>query len=204
MRYITGTDRTQAVLFPQSLEEIIDGGNEVRLIDLFVEGLDLITFHFHLKGSEAGRPAYHPKDLLKLYVYGYLNSVRSSRALEKECKRNVEVMWLLHQLVPDHNTISNFRRDNEKAIRKVFRRTVSIAKDFELIGGKLIAGDSTKLRAQNSKKNNFNQSKIAQHLQYIERRLDEYNQALERADSEQSKKEIESQIEKQNERKDKY
>jgi transposase len=203
MRYITGTDRTQAVLFPHSLNDIIEQDNEVRLVDLFVESLDLNTFSFHLKGSEEGRPAYHPKDLLKLYVYGYLNSVRSSRALEKECKRNVEVMWLLHQLVPDHNTISNFRRDNDKAIRKVFRQTVSIASDFQLIGGKLLAGDSTKLRAQNSKKNNFNQDKITQHLQYIERRLDEYNQALEEAD-EENKKVIQQHIEKQNERKEKY
>lgn len=204
MRYIIGTDRTQAVLFPQSLEEIIDEGNEVRLIDLFVESLDLSTFKFHLKGSEEGRPAYHPKDLLKLYVYGYLNSIRSSRALEKECKRNVEVMWLLHQLVPDHNTISNFRRDNEKAIRKVFRQTVTLAKDFQLIGGKLIAGDSTKLRAQNAKKNNFNEDKIAQHLDYIDRRLDEYNQALQEADGEENKRVIEQNIDKQNERRHKY
>src|ERR1051325_2040668 len=204
MQYITGTSRTQAVLFPQSLEDIIEQDNEVRLIDLFVESLDLSSFSFHIKSSTEGRPPYHPKDLLKLYVYGYLNSIRSSRALEKECKRNVEVMWLLHQLVPDHNTISNFRRDNEKAIRKVFRHTVSIAKNFELIGGKLIAGDSTKLRAQNSKKNNFNQDKIALHLQYIERRLDEYNQALETADSEENRKVIQEQIQKQNQRKDKY
>ena len=91
MQYITGTDRTQAIMFAQSLEQIIDTGNEVRLIDLFVESLDLASFHFHVKQSTEGRPPYHPKDLLKLYVYGYLNSVRSSRALEKECKRNVEV-----------------------------------------------------------------------------------------------------------------
>ncbi len=112
--------------------------------------------------------------------------------------------WLLHQLVPDHNTIANFRRDNEKAIRKVFRHTVSIAKEFDLIGGKLIAGDSTKLRAQNSKKNNFNQDKITQHLQYIERRLEEYNQALERADGEENRKVIQEKMEKQNQRKEKY
>lgn len=203
MRYITGTDRTQAVLFPQSLEEIIDPDNEVRLIDLFVESLDLSTFKFHLKGAEEGRPAYHPKDLLKLFVYGYLNCVRSSRAMERECKRNIEVMWLLRQLVPDHNTISNFRKENEKAIRQVFRRTVSIAKDFDLIGGKLLAGDSTKLRAQNSKKNNFNQDKITRHLQYIEKRLEEYNQALEQAD-EENKKVIEERIQKQNQRKEGY
>src|SRR5215218_4900938 len=203
MQYITGTNRTQAVLFSQSLDEIIDCGNEVRIIDLFVESIDLTQFSFHLKSSEEGRPPYHPKDLLKLYVYGYLNSIRSSRALEKECKRNIELMWLLQQLVPDHNTISNFRKDNEKAIRKVFRYTVSIAKQFDLIGGRLIAGDSTKLRAQNSKKNNFNENKIVQHLQYIEKRLDEYNQALAQAD-EENKKIIEEQIQKQNERKQKY
>ena len=203
MQYIKGTDRTQAVLFPQSLDEIIDADNEVRIIDLFVESIDLSQFRFQLKSSSEGRPPYHPKDLLKLYVYGYLNSIRSSRALEKECRRNIEVMWLLQQLVPDHNTISNFRKDNEKAIRKVFRYTVSIAKQFDLIGGRLIAGDSTKLRAQNSKKNNFNENKIVQHLQYIEKRLDEYNRALNEAD-EQNKKIIEEQIQKQNDRKDKY
>src|ERR1043165_1249262 len=197
MQYITGTSRTQAVLFPQRLEDIIEQDNEVRLIDLFVESLDLSTFSFRIKSSPEGRPPYHPKDLLKLYVYGYLNSIRSSRALEKECNRNIEVMWLLHQLVPDHNTISNFRKDNEKAIRKVFRHTVSIAKQFDLIGGRLIAGDSTRLRAQNSKKNNFNENKIIQHLQYIEKRLDEYNRALEQAD-EENKKIIEEEIKKQN------
>lgn len=203
MQYIKGTDRTQAVLFPQSLDEIIDADNEVRIIDLFVESIDLAQFSFHIKSSSEGRPPYHPKDLLKLYVYGYLNSIRSSRSLERECKRNIEVMWLLQQLVPDHNTISNFRRDNEKAIRKVFRYTVSIAKQFDLIGGRLIAGDSTKLRAQNSKKNNFNENKIIQHLHYIEKRLDEYNQALDHAD-EENKKIIQQEIEKQNNRKDKY
>src|SRR5215217_7658620 len=204
MQYITGTNRTQAVLFSQSLDEVIEQSNEVRIVDLFVDSIDLAQFTFQLKSATEGRPPYHPKDLLKLYVYGYLNSIRSSRALEKECKRNVEVMWLLHQLVPDHNTISNFRRYNEKAIRKVFRHTVSIAKQFALIGGKLIAGDSTKLRAQNSKKNNFNEDKIAQHLQYIERRLDAYNGALEEADSEENKKVIQTQINKQNDRKNRY
>ncbi len=203
MQYIKGTDRTQAVLFPQSLDEIIDADNEVRIIDLFVESIDLAQFSFHVKSSPEGRPPYHPKDLLKLYVYGYLNSIRSSRALERECRRNIEVMWLLQQLVPDHNTISNFRKDNEKAIRKIFRHTVSIAKQFHLIGGRLIAGDSTKLRAQNSKKNNFNENKIVQHLQYIEKRLDEYNQALDQAD-EENKKIILEEIEKQNNRKEKY
>src|SRR5215207_4690716 len=159
MHYIQGNNREQSILFPQSLDQIISADNEVRIIDLFVESINIADYKFVTKTSREGRPAYDPKDLLKLYMYGYLNSIRSSRTLEKECKRNIELMWLMRQLVPDHNTISNFRKDNEKAIRQVFRHTVSIAKAFNLIGGKLIAGDSTKLRAQNSKKNNFKDRK---------------------------------------------
>ena len=203
MQYIQGKNREQSVLFPQSLDEIISADNEVRIIDLFAESIHLADFKFVTKNATEGRPAYNPKDLLKLFVYGYLNAIRSSRVLEKECHRNVEVMWLMKQLSPDHNTISNFRRDNQKAIRQVFRHTVSIAAQFNLIGGKLIAGDSTKLRAQNSKKNNFNESKIEQHLVYIENKLNEYNKALEVAD-EDNKKIIETEINKQNNRKDFY
>ena len=200
MQFIQGKNRTQSVLFPENLDQIIDEQNEVRIIDLFVEGIKLDEYRFVIKTTFEGRPAYHPKDLLKLFVYGYLNQLRSSRVLEKECKRNIEVMWLMKELAPDHNTISNFRRDNEKAIRKVFRYTVSIAKEFNLIGGKLIAGDSTKLRAQNSKKNNFNPKKIERHLAYIDNKLDEYNRALETADQE-NQGIINQEINKQNERK---
>jgi transposase len=196
MQYIKGTNRSQAVLFAETLDQIIDADNEVRLIDLFVESIKMEEYHFELHQNTEGRPAYDPKDLLKLFIYGYLNSIRSSRVLEKECKRNVEVMWLMKQLAPDHNTISNFRRDNGKAIRKVFRYTVSIAREFHLIGGKLIAGDSTKMRAQNSKKNNFNEKKIQLHLQYIDKKLEEYNSALAEAD-EDNKNKIQAHIEKQ-------
>jgi transposase len=203
MQYIQGKNRQQSILFPHSLDQIIEQDNEVRLIDLFVESIQLSDFNFILKSSTEGRPPYHPKDLLKLYVYGYLNSIRSSRTLEKECKRNIELMWLMKELVPDHNTISNFRRDNEKAIRKVFRYTVSIAKQFDLIGGKLVAGDSTKLRAQNSKKNNFSQNKIDQHLEYIDKKLDAYNSALAEAD-EDNKKIIQEEISKHQTRKEFY
>lgn len=200
MQYIVGKNRTQSVLFPENLDQRVDQDNEVRIVDLFVESIKIDDYKFVYKTTTEGRPAYHPKDLLKLFVYGYLNQLRSSRVLEKECKRNIEVMWLMKELVPDHNTISNFRRDNQKAIRKVFRYTVSIAKQFDLIGGKLIAGDSTKLRAQNSKKNNFNPKKIERHLAYIDNKLDEYNQALEAAD-EENKIIINQEIDKQNERK---
>lgn len=203
MKFITGTDRNQATLFPVTIEQSIDLDNEVRIIDLFVDGLPLHLYGFKMEHVENGRPAYHPSDLLKLYIYGYLNKTRSSRDLEKECKRNIEVIWLVKSLQPDHNTISNFRRDNPKAIKKVFRATVQMAKHFDLIGGKLIAGDSTKLRAQNSKKNNFNQKKIDRHITYIDNKLDEYNQKLSEAD-EDKKEEIENEIEKHIHHKDKY
>lgn len=203
MKFIQGTNRNQAIIFPVSLEQSVGKDNEVRIIDLFVDSLPLQDFGFEMEYVENGRPAYHPSDLLKLYIYGYLNKTRSSRDLEKECKRNIEVIWLLKGLQPDHNTISNFRMKNPKAIKKVFRATVKIAKHFDLIGGKLIAGDSTKLRAQNSKKNNFNKKKINRHIAYIDNKIDEYNKKLSEEDGDK-KEQIKKEIEKQNKRKNKY
>jgi transposase len=203
MKFIQGQSRDQINLFPVSLDRSIDPDNEVRIIDLFVESLSIKDYGFRTDFTENGRPAYHPTDLLKLFIYGYLNKIRSSRDLEKECKRNIEVMWLLRCLKPDHNTISNFRRDNPKAIKKVFRTTVQIAKHFDLIGGKLIAGDSTKLRAQNSKKNNFNQAKIDRHIAYIDKKLEEYTRALAESDGD-NQQIIQDEIKKQQERKDNY
>jgi transposase len=203
MQFIQGKNRTQSILFTESLDQIISSDNEACMIDLFVESINLSDFKFIIKTTKEGRPAYHPKDLLKLFVYGYLNHIRSSRQLEKECKRNIELLWLMKELTPDHNTISNFRRDNEKAIRKVFRHTVSIAKHFDLIGGTLVAGDSTKLSAQNSKKNNFNEGKIERHLAYIDAKLDEYNKALADAD-EDNKQIIKQEIQKHTDRKVNY
>ena len=188
MKYIKGNDRNQIALIPTSIEAALGQDNEVRLIDLFVDSLDLDQMDFRLDYGENGRPAYHPSDLLKLFIYGYLNKCRSSRDLEKECNRNIEVIWLLKSLTPDHNTISNFRRDNNKAIRNVFKATVELAKNFELIGGKLIAGDSTKMRAQNSKKNNYNKKKIDRHIQHIEGKLEHNTELLAQADGDAKKK----------------
>lgn len=202
MKFIQGYDRNQIHLFPTSLEAAIHQDNEVRLIDLFVDSLNLQEFGFKTEFGENGRPAYHPSCLLKLFIYGYLNKVRSSRDLEKECKRNIEMMWLMQSLKPDHNTIANFRKDNQRGIRKVFRATVQLATTFDLIGGKLIAGDSTKLRAQNSKKNNFNERKIKRHVEYIDAKLEEYSKLLEQADGDQQP--IKQEIQKQRERKAKY
>jgi transposase len=208
MKYIIGQDRTQIPLFASSLDQVIDQDNDVRLIDMFVDTLNLAEFGFKVHFSENGRPAYLPSDLLKLFIYGYLNRIRSSRALEKECGRNIELMWLLKCLTPDHNTISNFRKDNPKAIRKVFRATVQLAAHFNLIGGKLIAGDSTKLRAQNSKKNNFNPAKIERHIAYIDAKLEEYSKILANEDNDAltptEKKAIQTKVIKHKNRKAKY
>jgi len=203
MKFIQGHNRNQINLFPVSLDQSIDPDNEVRIIDLFVESLSIKDYGFRTVFPENGRPAYHPADILRLFIYGYLNKIRSSRDLEKECKRNIEVMWLLKCLKPDHNTIANFRRDNPKAIKKVFRTTVQIAKHFDLIGGKLVAGDSTKLRAQNSKKNNFNQAKIERHIAYIDNKLEEYTRTLAEHDGDSQQK-IEDEINKQQNRKEQY
>ena len=202
MKYIQGQNRSQTYLFPVTLDDAISEDNEVRLIDIFIDSLALEDYGFQIEHTENGRPAYHPGDLLKLFIYGYMNKIRSSRRLEKESKRNIEVMWLLSSLQPDHNTISNFRRDNPRAIKKVFIETVKIANYFNLIGATLIAGDSSKFRAQNSKKNNFNEKKISRHLEYIENKLQEYNQAL--AQSDGDKEDIKDQIEEQKKRADGY
>lgn len=203
MKFIIGKDRTQTEIF--CLDQLISETNEIRIIDLFVNALSLTEFGFKTEYIDNGRPAYHPSDLLKLYIYGYLNRIRSSRHLEKECKRNIEVMWLMRGLAPDHNTIANFRKNNPRAIQKVFRNTVQIAKHFELIGGNLIAGDSTKLRAQNSKKNNFNEKKIERHIAYIDTRLEEYNTILSSEDGDKSKVEqIQEKIAKHQYHREKY
>jgi len=183
MNYIQGTDRKQAVLYAHNLDEIIDKYNEVRAIDIFVNSLNLKDLGFIQEAQITGRPPYNPADLLKLYIYSYMNRHRSSREIEKETKRNVEVMWLINNLQPDHNTIANFRKNNSEPIRKVFEATVTIAKNRDLIGGKLIAGDSVKLRAQNSKKNNFNKEKLENQIAYLDKKIAEYNQLLDKEDN---------------------
>ena len=204
-KFITGTNRNQLPLFASSIDDAITQDNQVRLIDLFVDSLKLPDFGFDFQFVENGRPAYHPSDLLKLFIYGYLNRMRSSRTLEKECARNIELMWLMRGLSPDHNTIANFRKDNPKAIARVFRATVKLAAHFELIGGSLVAGDSTKLRAQNSKKNNFNPNKIERHIAYIDARLEEYSAALAKKDGDEEVKEtIAKKVKKHTIQKQKY
>lgn len=192
MEYLQGQDRQQLALYTTCLDEMVPADNSVRFIDRFVVALDLEELGFAALPAQ-GRPPYDPADLLKLYIYGYMNRMRSSRELEKECHRNLEVIWLLKNLKPDHNTIARFRKDNPKAIKRVFRESVSIARNFNLIGGELIAGDSTKLRAQNSKKNNYNRKKVQRHLDYIDNKLEEHNKALATADGDR-KEALERQV----------
>ncbi|MFQ3579616.1 MAG: IS1182 family transposase [Bacteroidales bacterium] len=205
MNYIQGTSREQLTLFPTCLDSAIATTNEVRQIDSFVNSLDMKELGFtNAKPASEGRPAYNPADLLKLFIYGYLNRTRSSRELEKETKRNIEVIWLLKGLQPDHNTISNFRRDNPDAIKKVFAKTVNIAHNHNLIGGIILAGDSVKLRAQNSKKNNYNADKVKRHQEYIDKKLEEYTNQLAQADNDTQRQDAEKQIDKYKSRKIKY
>lgn len=202
MEYLKGQSREQLTLYTTCLEDMIPQDNSVRAIDDFVNSLDMKDLGF-AKIRSQGRPPYDPADLLKLYIYGYMNSMRSSRRLEKECSRNIEAIWLLKNLKPDHNTIARFRKDSPKAIKRVFRASVTMARNHNLIGAVLIAGDSTKLRAQNSKKNNYNKKKVQRHLEYIDRKLNEHNQALAQSDGD-AKAVLEKQIGKHKEHRRKY
>ena len=202
MDYQKGQSREQLTLYATCLDDMVGPDNTVRAIDGFVNGLDPEKLGFATIAAQ-GRPPYDPADLLKLYIYGYMNRMRSSRRLELECTRNIEVIWLLGNLAPDHNTIARFRKQNPKAIKRVFRATVSIAKNHDLIGAVLIAGDSTKLRAQNSKKKNYNKKKVARHIDYIDRKLQEHNGELAKADGDR-KQELEREIKNRKDQRKKY
>lgn len=184
MDYIEGDNRDQLTLFPQSLDEYISEDNPARFIDAFVEGLDPEAFGFsHSVLKETGRPPYHPGILLKLYIYGYLNRIRSSRLLEKEAHRNVEVIWLTGRLAPDHKTIANFRRDNGKAVREVCRAFTRFCRDLDLFGGELVAIDGSKFKAVNNKGRNFTNRKLKRTMKDIDKKIDAYLQELDENDA---------------------
>ena len=187
MKYVEGFNRNQALLFPQCIDEIIPPDAEVRIIEAFVESLPLNELGFHEHPPvEEGRPMYHPKDLLKLYIYGYLNRVRSSRHLEKECERNVELIWLLKGLRPCFRTIAGFRSDHPEVFRNTFRYFVDSLNRKGFLGRKIVAIDGSKFRAVNSKKNNFNQKKINRQLAYIDEKIGQYLQELNEGDLNES------------------
>src|SRR6059058_192028 len=182
-RFVEGIDRGQATLFPECLEDWIDADNPVRVIDAFVEKLDLSGLGFDGVAPEAtGRPSYHPSVLLKLYIYGYLNRVQSSRRLEREAGRNIEVMWLTGRLVPDHKTIADFRKDNGLAIRKVCARFVALCRELGLLTIASVAIDGSKFKAVNTRDKNFTRAKMERRLAQIEESVARYLSQLDTAD----------------------
>src|SRR6267143_3722392 len=182
-RFVEGLDRGQRTLFRSCLEDWICEDNPVRVIDVFVENLDLGELRFEGVDPEAtGRPAYHPSVLLKLYIYGYLHRVQSSRRLEREASRNVEVMWLTGRLAPDHKTIADFRKDNGTAIRKVCARFVALCRTMGLLTQASVAIDGSKFKAVNNRDKNFTRAKMDRRMAQIEESVARYLQQLDTAD----------------------
>jgi transposase len=182
-RFVEGADRFQLSLLPECLEDWVDENNAVHVIEVFVEALDLFSLGFaSAVAKETGRPAYHPGVLLKLYIYGYLNRVQSSRRLEREAGRNVELMWLLGRLVPDHKTIADFRKDNGPALRKVCAQFVALCRTMGLLDGDAVVIDGSKFKAVNNRDRNFTQAKMARRLAQIEASIARYLSQLDSAD----------------------
>jgi transposase len=183
MKHRTGLDRSQTLLFPERLEDYIAGGNPVRFLDAFVAPLDLHALGFEkARCADTGRPPYDPAVLLKLYLYGYLHRIRSSRLLEAECHRNVEVIWLLGKQAPDFKTIADFRKDNLKPLRAVARQFTLLCRKLELFGGQLLAIDGSKFAAVNARDQNFNAAKLQDLIARADARLAEYLAQLDAAD----------------------
>jgi transposase len=182
-RFVEGEDRTQSTLFPERLDDYIAEDNPVRVIEVFVDALDLKGLGFERYQPRAmGRPPYHPSTLLKLYIYGYLNRIQSSRRLERETQRNVEVMWLTQRLVPDHKTISDFRKDNGKAIVGVCREFVGVCRRLELFTQAVVAIDGSKFKAVNHRDKNFTEAKMKARQKRVERHIARYLAELDEAD----------------------
>jgi transposase len=182
-RYVEGESRSQSTLFPESLDEYIAEDNPVRVVDVFVDELDLKGFGFEGAEPEAtGRPAYHPATLLKIYIYGYLNRIQSSRRLERETHRNVELIWLTGRLSPDFRTIADFRKDNGPAIRRVCREFVLLCRNLNLFSDALVAIDGSKFKAVNGRDRNFTKHKLKARMQQLEESIARYLGDLDRAD----------------------
>ena len=188
-RFVEGTERGQSTLFPEYLEDWIEENNPVRVIDVFVDELDLGELGFDgVAPEDTGRPSYHPSVLLKLYIYGYLNRVQSSRRLEREAGRNVEVMWLTGRLAPDHKTIADFRKDNGAAIRRVCTQFIMLCRRLGLLAEVTVAIDGSKFKAVNNRDKNFTRAKMERRLAQIEESVARYLQQLDSADRQEPSK----------------
>jgi len=187
MQHKQGENRDQVFMF--SLESVIVPESFVRVVDAFVDAIDLKSFGFaHVECEEEGRPPYPSSALLKLYLYGYRYGIRTTRKLEREAQTNFEAMWLLSGLRPKYKTIADFRKNHSKAFHEVFRKFVCLLKEWNLIEGETVAIDSFKIRGSNSLKNNFNESKLKRHLEYIDSQIQQYEALLDTNDKEEDKK----------------
>src|SRR6202011_4095576 len=186
-RFVVGDDRSQSTLFPERLDDYVGDDNPVRAIDVFVDELDLGELGFGgVEPRATGRPAYHPATLLKIYIYGYLNRVQSSRRIERECQRNIELIWLSGRLSPDFKTIADFRKDNGLAIRRVCREFVLLCRSLNLFSDALVAIDGSKFKAVNGRDRNFTKHKLRARMQQLEESIARYLADLDRADRDPS------------------
>ena len=202
MDFVQGFDRNQ--LHVMSYEENVAQDSWARIVDLFVDILPFSELGFDAVIAEEGRPPYAAADMLKLFLYGYRSGLRSSRKLQHACRDSLEVRWLMKGLTPSARKIAYFRKDNARAFKAAFRHFVAMLKDMDLIEGSTIAIDSFKIRAQNSLKNNFNQKKIDRHIDYIDNKIEEYEQALDQADDEDQQQVIKEKIDYQKSKHDNY
>ena len=182
-RFVEAQDRSQSTLLPERLDDYVTDDNPVRVVDVFVDSLDLTKLGFERTIAQVtGRPGYHPATLLKIYIYGYLNRVQSSRRLEREAQRNIELMWLTGRLAPDFKTIADFRRDNGAAIRKVCREFVVLCRRLDLFSQALVAIDGSKFKAVNNRDRNYTRAKVQRRIEQIEESVAKYLSELDSAD----------------------
>jgi transposase len=179
-------NRQQATLFPERLDDYVGDESPVRFIDMFIDELDISGLGFKTEPAETGRPAYHPRTMLKIFVYGYFNRVHSSRRLEREAQRNVELMWMIGRLAPDFKTIADFRRDNGEAIRLVCREFVMLCRKFDLLQDAFVAIDGSKFKAVNNRDRNFTKAKLKRRLQQIDESIDRYLGQMASSDRQES------------------
>ena len=186
-RFIEGLDRSQTTLLPECIDDYVDEENPVRAIDAFVDMLDLAALGFEVEAEATRRAGYHPALMLKIYVYGYLNQVQSSRRLERECARNLELIWLTGRLTPDFKTIADFRKDNGPAIRKVCQQFIAFCRDIDLLDASIVAIDGSKFKAVNAKAKSFTREKLRRRLGEVDAAIARYLAELDRADEVMSK-----------------
>ncbi|MBO6547977.1 MAG: transposase, partial [Balneolaceae bacterium] len=177
-RFIEGENRYQSTLFPERLDDFVAEDSAARVIEHFVEGLDISGLGFKAEPADTGRPGYHPRTMLKIYIYGYLNQIVSSRKLEKEAARNVELMWLTQRLTPDFKTIADFRKDNGEAIRLVCREFVMICRKLDLLNDTLVAIDGSKFKAVNNRDRNFTRAKMKRRIEEVDASIERYIRLL--------------------------